>query len=204
MNLFAALNLLGIPTAFDPNEGLTAGAAFVPTDLDPNNQTRADARRSYFDPYATRENFHVITGQQVTQILIEGNTGDDAATNPSSGGNVNGEGPAAGNTGGFGFGPAGGPPPTPPDEQASAGIVRRDPATSNLRVTGVEVRVKLKASGLYLTSCSLPQMPPLYVEQFTRPEKSSLLPGPYTPRNYCNCQALGLHPSFKSSTLRYL
>ncbi|KAL9120381.1 MAG: hypothetical protein Q9187_003059, partial [Circinaria calcarea] len=137
-NLFAALNLLGVPTAFDPNDGLTAGAALVPTDIDPINQTRADARRSYFDPYATRKNFHVITGQQVTQILIEGNTGDDVASNPSSGGNVNGNGPASGNTGGFGFGPGGGPPPTPPNEQASASIIRRDPATSNLRVTGVE------------------------------------------------------------------
>lgn len=87
----------------------------------------------------------------MTQILIEGKKGDGAASNPTSGGNVNGEGPAAGNTGGFGFGPAGGPPPTPPGEQASAGIVRRDPTTSNLRVTGVEVRVKLKSSGPNLT-----------------------------------------------------
>ena len=89
----------------------------------------------------------------MTQLLIDGNTGDSVASNPSSCGNVNGEGPAAGNTGGggFGFGPAAGPPPTPPGEQASAGIVRRDPARSNLRVTGVEVSVKLKSSGPHLT-----------------------------------------------------
>lgn len=202
-NLFAALNLLGVPTAFDPNDGLTAGAAFVPTDIDPNNQTRADARRSYFDPYATRKNFHVITGQQVTQILIEGNTGDNAASNPSTGGNVNGNGPAGGNTGGFGFGPGGGPPPTPPNEQGSASMIRRDPASSNLRVTGVEVRIQLWSSEPHLTSCSSPQMPPHHVEQFTPPEKLSLRLEPYIQRRYYNCQALVLHHSLRNSTLRY-
>lgn len=42
---------LGLPTQFDPNDGTSAGPAFVPTDIDPNNQTRSDARRTYYDPY---------------------------------------------------------------------------------------------------------------------------------------------------------
>ena len=139
VNLFAALNLLGIPTEFDQAEGTTAGAAFVPTDLDPNNQTRADARRSYFDPYQTRSNFHVITGQQVTRIIIEGISEDQASSGPTSTGNINGNGPASGNTGGLGFGPSTDNTVPPPAGEGSSRFVRRDPNMSNLRITGVEV-----------------------------------------------------------------
>jgi choline dehydrogenase len=57
-NLFQAMNRLGLPTALDPNDGTTAGPSFVPTDLDPNTQTRSDTRRTYYDPYYTRPNFH--------------------------------------------------------------------------------------------------------------------------------------------------
>ena len=137
VNLFDALNYLGIPTEFDQAEGNTAGAAFVPTDLDPNNQTRSDARRAYFDPYATRENFHVITGQHVTNILFEGVSTNREVSNPIPGDNSNGNGAALGNTGGLGFGP--GPTIPPTDEETSSRFVRRDPASSSLRIIGVEV-----------------------------------------------------------------
>ena len=110
----------------------------MPTDLDPNNQTRSDARRTYFDPYVTRSNFHVITGQHVTRVLIEGTGGDGEVDNPIAGGDDNGNGPATGNNNGFGFGPGGSTPPlsgqTPPRFAR-----RQDPGTSNLRVSGVEV-----------------------------------------------------------------
>lgn len=142
VNLFEGLNALGIPTQFDPNDGTSAGPALVPTDLDPNNQTRSDARRAYFDPVVHRENFHVITGQHVTRVLIEGVGGDTEASNPTAGGNENGEGTADGNPDGFGFGPgANTPPETPPEGgQTSNRFVRRqDPRHANLRVTGVEV-----------------------------------------------------------------
>lgn len=43
----------GLATQFDPNDGTSAGPAFVPTDIDPNNQTRSDARRTYYDPYVS-------------------------------------------------------------------------------------------------------------------------------------------------------
>ena len=137
--MFAALNLLGVPTEFDANEGITAGASFCPTDLDPNNQTRADARRSYFDPYQTRQNLHVITGQQVTRILIEGLSEDQPSSGPTSGGNSNGEGPASGNTGGFGFGPSTDNTIPPPAGEGNFRFIRRDTNTSNLRITGVQV-----------------------------------------------------------------
>ena len=138
MNLFAGMNLLGLPTQFDPNDGSSAGPALVPTDLDPNNQTRSDARRTYYDPYVGRANFHVITGQHVTRILTEGVNGNNAVNNPADGGDSSGNGPSSGDNNGFGFGPGGTTPPLsgPPPSRFAR---RQDPGTSNLRITGVEV-----------------------------------------------------------------
>ena len=146
VNFFAALNYLGVPTEFDQGEGITAGAAFVPTDLDPNNQTRSDARRTYFDPYATRQNFQVFTGQHVTQLLIEGIVENFGAGNPTSGGNDSGDGGAGGNTGGLNFGPGDEPPPV--SSRTSGRFARRFPNDSNLRVVGVEV------SGIFVSFIS--------------------------------------------------
>ena len=141
VNLFQGLNYLGVPTEFDPNDGTTAGAAFVPTDLDPNNQTRSDARRTYYDPYVHRSNFHVITGQHVTRVLIEDIDGNPEVSNPSAGGNENGDGTANGNPDGFGFGPSANTPPI--GGQTSNRFARRqDPSSSNLRITGVEVGIQ--------------------------------------------------------------
>lgn len=138
MNLFDGMNYLGLSTQFDPNDGTSAGPAFVPTDLDPNNQTRSDARRTYFDPYAHRQNLHVITGQHVTRILIEGIANNSQVSNPTEGGNDSGDGPSTGNNNGFGFGPGGSTPQI--QGQTGPGIARRqDPASSRLRITGVEV-----------------------------------------------------------------
>ncbi|KAL8985064.1 MAG: hypothetical protein Q9177_004536 [Variospora cf. flavescens] len=137
-NLFAALNYLGVPTQFDPNDGSSAGAAFVPTDLDPINQTRSDARRAYFDPYVSRPNFHVITGQFVTRILIEGVGSNFEVSNPTPGGNEDGNGMnGMASNNGFGFGPGGTTPAL--DNTTDARLLRRQsPSTSNLRITGVE------------------------------------------------------------------
>ena len=70
-NFFEGLNYLGVPTAYDPNDGTTAGAYFLPLDIDPNNQTRSDARLSYYEPFSTRANFYVSVGQHVTQLVFE-------------------------------------------------------------------------------------------------------------------------------------
>lgn len=113
----------------------------MPTDLDPNNQTRSDARRTYFDPYASRGNMHVITGQHVTRVLIENAATNPIVSNPTSGGNTNGNGGATGsadNSNGFGFGPQGSTPPL--GGQTGSRFARRDARSSNLRITGVEVR----------------------------------------------------------------
>ena len=171
VNLFAGMNVLGLPTQFDPNDGTSAGPAFVPTDLDPNNQTRSDARRTYFDPYVSRDNFHVITGQHVTRVLIEGIGGNGEVDTPTPGGNDNGNGPASGNNDGFGFGPGGSTPPlsgqTPPRFAR-----RQDPGTSDLRITGVEVGDCPSHCLFHLTLSSSHPMLLLHVKQSTLLGKS--------------------------------
>lgn len=134
VNLFAALNFLGVPTEYDANDGKSAGAAFVPTDLDPKNQTRSDARRAYFDPYSSRENFHVITGQHVTRVIADDVLGSFQTSNPTPGGNEDGNGRSSGNAEGFGFGPAGSnllP--------GGSSAFRRREEGAGLRINGVEV-----------------------------------------------------------------
>ncbi|KIW57282.1 hypothetical protein, variant [Exophiala xenobiotica] len=88
-NWFEALHELGIPTSAEPNEGLTAGGYFLPLDIDPNNQTRSDARRSYYDPNIARNNFNVQPDSQVTRILFDQDDqltaiGVEFATGPSA------------------------------------------------------------------------------------------------------------------------
>ncbi|KIV85530.1 hypothetical protein PV11_01215 [Exophiala sideris] len=70
-NWFEALHELGIPTSAEPNEGLSAGGYFLPLDIDPINQTRSDARRSYYDPNIARTNFNVQDNSQVTRVLFD-------------------------------------------------------------------------------------------------------------------------------------
>ena len=74
-NFFRALNILGVPTALDPADGISGRACFIPTDLHPENQTRSDARRAYYDPYLSRPNLYVVTGQHVTRVLLDGAAG---------------------------------------------------------------------------------------------------------------------------------
>ncbi|MCJ1266734.1 hypothetical protein MMC22_006619 [Lobaria immixta] len=134
INLFAGLNYLGVPTEFDPNDGSSAGAAFVPTDIDPKNQTRSDARRTYYDPFRHRQNFHVVTGQHVARVLIDDVAGSDEVSNPTPGGNEHGDGSSTGNSDGFGFGPEGSTPPIAGQPRSR----RRESSVSGLRITGVE------------------------------------------------------------------
>lgn len=178
-NLFAAMNLLGLPTQFDPNDGTSAGPAFVPTDLDPNNQTRSDARRTYFDPYVGRSNFHVITGQHVTRLLIDGVGGNSAADNPTAGGNPGGNGPSTGNNEGFGFGPQGRTPPLV-GRTSSRFARRQSPGTASLRISGVEVNLPLHSTRAMLKFSSLPPMPTPLAKRYLLHAKLLLLLVLYT------------------------
>jgi choline dehydrogenase len=74
-NWVSALMSLGIPEVFDPNEGLAAGGYFLPSNVDPINQTRSDARRAYYDPSASRPNLDVLANTLATRIIFNsGNT----------------------------------------------------------------------------------------------------------------------------------
>lgn len=66
---YKALESLDIPVV-EPNDGLHAGAMFLPLDLNATNMTRADARRSYYDPFVSRSNLYVSTGRQVTGLIF--------------------------------------------------------------------------------------------------------------------------------------
>ena len=92
--MFAALNELGIPTSFDPNDGRTAGASFLPASLDPYSQVRADAHRSYNATIYSRPNLDIWTGQHVTRILFEQGSGNANTTTPVPGDNSVGQGNA--------------------------------------------------------------------------------------------------------------
>lgn len=84
INLFEGLNELGVPTAFDPNAGDVAGASYLPFDLEPLTQSRATARRAYFDTVVDRPNLWVVTEQTVTQVLFDGAQGNPDASTPVS------------------------------------------------------------------------------------------------------------------------
>lgn len=62
---------LGVPILTDPNNGTGAGAMLIPNDINSENQTRSDARRSYYDPFSIRSNFHVLTNYHVTKLLLK-------------------------------------------------------------------------------------------------------------------------------------
>ena len=153
--LFSALNEAGVPTAYDPNTGLVAGASFLPMDIDPESQERCSARRAYFDPVEERSNLWVSTGQTVTQVLFEGRVGNQEASTPVEGSESVGQGDSPGVAAGiFGFtttlnatdiGGSGRPP-------ATRGLLRRlwrrfrrkamqrqvTPSSTELVATGVE------------------------------------------------------------------
>ncbi|EKG16055.1 Protein of unknown function DUF3321 [Macrophomina phaseolina MS6] len=76
-NFYSGLGELGIPNAGDTNAGLTAGASFLPLSIDSSTKTRADARRSHYDPVASRDNLYISTGQFATRLNLEGVTQSD-------------------------------------------------------------------------------------------------------------------------------
>ena len=69
---FEALEDLGIPKCVDPNDGSNAGGYFLPLNIHPTQQTRSDARSTYYDPACERPNFNVAVNAQVTRIIFEG------------------------------------------------------------------------------------------------------------------------------------
>ena len=81
-NFLEALENLSVPLSQEPQSGLTAGGYFLPASLNPDNQTRCDARRAYYDPAALRPNLHLITAQHVTRILFTNDSVSEAHAVP--------------------------------------------------------------------------------------------------------------------------
>lgn len=83
--MLEGLKELGIPILTEPNNGTNAGGMLIPNNMDPENQTRSDARLAYFDNIInTRPNFHVATGEHVYRLILD--TPKNNSTNNSSDG----------------------------------------------------------------------------------------------------------------------
>lgn len=98
----------------------------------------------------------------MTRILIEGVGASYQVSNPTPGGNENGNGMnGMGSNEGFGFGP-GGSTPALDNSTAPPRITRRQsPRTSNLRITGVEVSGRTMQhvrSAKFTSSLQMPRM----------------------------------------------
>jgi choline dehydrogenase-like flavoprotein len=127
INLFSALNELGVPTAFDPNAGDVAGASYLPFDLEPVTQTRNTARRAYYDSIVGRPNLWVSTEKTVTQVLFNGAQGNLDASTPVTQELALGQGTSPGITGGiFGNGSVLNITSLPPIPPLRGGYAKRD------------------------------------------------------------------------------
>lgn len=69
-----ATKSLGIPIN-DQATGNAIGGYFCPHNMDPVNITRSSADEAYYESAAQRQNFHLITGQQVSRIVTDSKNG---------------------------------------------------------------------------------------------------------------------------------
>ncbi|KAF1842741.1 GMC oxidoreductase [Cucurbitaria berberidis CBS 394.84] len=73
-NIVKATKALGIPIN-DQATGNAIGGFFCPHNQDPVTVTRSSADEAYYDTAVKRQNFHVITGQQVSRIVTKKSNG---------------------------------------------------------------------------------------------------------------------------------
>lgn len=66
-----ALNIRGIPTSSKPASGDALGLLWIPNTLDVQSGTRCHPRVAYYDPVAHRPNLHLLTGEEVLEVLFE-------------------------------------------------------------------------------------------------------------------------------------
>lgn len=62
---------IGVKKPKEAANGESIGAIQAPSALDPVTRTRSYARTAHYDPFATRENYHLLTGYQATEILFK-------------------------------------------------------------------------------------------------------------------------------------
>ncbi|KAH6645999.1 hypothetical protein BKA67DRAFT_540992 [Truncatella angustata] len=70
-NFVDATKEVGISIAEDQANGNAIGGYYCPHNQNPETATRSSAREAYYDTVAGRSNLHLITGQQVTRIIID-------------------------------------------------------------------------------------------------------------------------------------
>jgi len=69
-NMVEATKALGIPIVNDQADGNNVGGYFCPHNLDPIDRSRFSAEEAYFDSVTSRPNYHLISGQQATRIVV--------------------------------------------------------------------------------------------------------------------------------------
>ncbi|KAF9738831.1 hypothetical protein PMIN04_006783 [Paraphaeosphaeria minitans] len=74
-NLINATRESGIYIPDDQGNGNAYGGYYCPHNLDPVNVTRSSAKEAYYNTASARQNFHVITRNQVTRIITQAENG---------------------------------------------------------------------------------------------------------------------------------
>ena len=64
----------GYPTPEEHAAGDAVGAFWIPYALNPETQTRSDARRTYYDSAKSRPNLRLVTNVSATEVLFDGLT----------------------------------------------------------------------------------------------------------------------------------
>lgn len=78
-NVLEGFAQLGLPVIGDLNNGTAAGAMILPSSMQPDNQTRFDAREAHFNSASRRYNLHIATNQTVTQLVLDSNSAHNSS-----------------------------------------------------------------------------------------------------------------------------
>ena len=71
-NFFRGWNAIGVQSNPQPNDGQPNGAFYGTLHLDSQNQSRSSASTAHYRRVIEkRRNYHLITGQSVTKILLD-------------------------------------------------------------------------------------------------------------------------------------
>ena len=72
-NFIRAWHSLGVQTPQDPGNGAAKGVSWVPSSLNPSDETRSGAQTAHYDAVAgSRPNYHFLTGNAVSKINFVG------------------------------------------------------------------------------------------------------------------------------------
>lgn len=66
---------VGLPQQKEGAGGDAYGVFWFPSSQDPKTQTRSYGRTAHYDPVANRPNYHLLTGHQVSKVILDGAAG---------------------------------------------------------------------------------------------------------------------------------